>query len=139
MAGTEPVMSLYDAPMWESIRAEAMALQRCRHCGAFRYPPAPACAECLAMDYDWRALSGTGTILSWVIFHRRYLDGFDPPYNVVAIRLAEGPIIISNLIGPEPAGGWIGREIELCFEADRTGKIVPRVRLKSSVPTRAAS
>ena len=129
MASSRPVITLYDEPMWASIRAGRMALQRCAGCGKFRYPPAPACDRCLAMDYAWVPLSGEGTILSWVVFHRQYFDNFTPPYNAVAVELAEGPIIISNLVGAAPAGSWIGRRVRLCYERDATGETIPKVSL----------
>ncbi|MGH6680765.1 MAG: Zn-ribbon domain-containing OB-fold protein [Bradyrhizobium sp.] len=129
MTGNRTVMSLYDRPMWGSIRARRMALQKCRSCGRFRYPPAPICPTCLAMEYDWQELAGTGTILSWVIFHRQYLESFPPPYNVVAVALTEGPIFISNLIGPEPEGSWIGRAVELGYAEDVAGEVIPKVQL----------
>ena len=129
MANSRPVISLYDEPMWESIRAERMALQKCGSCGKFRYPPGPACDRCLAMDYAWVPLQGGGKILSWVIFHRQYFDNFPPPYNVVAVELAEGPIMMSNLVGALPEGSWIGREVTLCYERDLTGETIPKVRL----------
>lgn len=131
MAGKRAVISLYDEPMWRSIRAHGMALQKCRSCGVFRYPPAPLCSTCLAMEYDWQPLSGAGTILSWVIFHRQYLENFVPPYNVVAVRIAEGPILISNLVGRVPEGSWIGHAVELCYTADGAGEVIPKVRLKA--------
>jgi hypothetical protein len=81
------------------------------------------------MVYTWTPLSGRGTILSWVVFHRQYLPDYPPPYNVVAVQLAEGPIVISNLVGDEPQGSWIGRDVAVCYEADADGILMPKVRL----------
>ena len=92
-------------------------------------PPGPACAECLSTQYAWDAISGRGEILSWAIFHRGYLPGYPPPYNVIAVRLDEGPIMISNLEGPIPAGSWIGRRVELCYASMPDGIVLPRFRL----------
>jgi uncharacterized OB-fold protein len=115
----QPVMTVYDLPMWDSIGRERMALQKCGRCGAFRYPPGPICAECHALDYSWEALSGTGRILSWVVFHRQYFEDFPPPYNAIAVRLAEGPIVISNLVGPEPEGSWIDAPVTMTYRRHR--------------------
>jgi uncharacterized OB-fold protein len=115
--------------MWESIRSRAWALQRCDDCAQFRFPPAPICPNCLCMECTWQPLSGHGTILSWVVFHRQYLAEYPPPYNVVAVQLAEGPIVISNLIGEEPQGSWIGRDVEICYEPDAEGDLLPKMKL----------
>lgn len=122
MANSQPVVTLYDAPMWESLSRERMQLQSCGHCGTLRYPPGPICTACTSLDYRWTDLSGGGEILSWVRFHRAYFNDHPPPYNAVAIRLDEGPIVVSNLIGPEPEGEWIGRRVRLAYRRhlDRT-------------------
>src|SRR5690606_1766912 len=42
------ILGLYDEPFWRYMKEEGeMRLQCCSECGAFRYPPAPVCAECL--------------------------------------------------------------------------------------------
>ncbi len=128
MGNSARVMSMYDAPMWDSIERKEWSLQKCRNCGVVRYPPSPICAECQCMDYDWKPLSGGGTILSWVIFHRKYFDDFPPPYNAVAVRTDEGPIIVSNLVGPEPSGTWIGHRVKIIY-GTHANYTVPHVEL----------
>ncbi|UFN48426.1 OB-fold domain-containing protein [Roseomonas sp. OT10] len=125
-----PVMGLYDRPMWQSIRERRMQLQRCRHCGTWQYPPGPACSACLSEELEWSAISGKGSILSWVIFHRQYLPAYPAPYNVIAVQLDEGPVMISNLEGPAPDGSWIGRRVELVFHDMPDGAVLPRFRLE---------
>ncbi len=128
MGNSARVMTIYDEPMWQSIERKQWSLQVCRQCGTVRYPPSPICAECHSMDYDWKPLAGGGTILSWVVFHRKYFDDFPPPYNAVAVRVDEGPIIVSNLVGREPVGSWIGHRVRLRYgmHQDHT---VPQVEL----------
>jgi len=115
MANSEVILSLYDRPMWDSIEHRHMALQQCVQCGAFRYPPGPVCAECHSLDFAWRAISGRAEILSWVIFRKQYFDDHPAPYNVIAVRLEEGPIVVSNLTGTEPDGSWIGTPVTLTY------------------------
>jgi len=129
MAFARAIMSIYDRPMWDSIGGKRWSLQCCDKCEEFRYPPSPTCPNCLCMDAHWKPLSGKGTIISWVVFHRQYLPEFPPPYNVVAVQLAEGPIVISNLVGQEPDGSWIGRAVEICYEPDKEGNLMPKMRL----------
>ncbi|HYF20194.1 MAG TPA: OB-fold domain-containing protein [Ramlibacter sp.] len=125
-----PVMGLYEKPMWDAIAQRRMALQKCSHCGALRYPPGPACPECLSLEHEWVEPAGGGEILSWVIFRRGYLPAYPPPYNVIAVRLDEGPILVSNLEGPEPQGSWIGRRVQLCYATMPDGVVLPRFRLQ---------
>jgi len=122
MANAERVLTLYDLPMWEAVERGKMALQKCAACSAFRYPPGPACPQCLSLDHVWEEISGRGRILSWVVFHRQYFDDFPPPYNAIAVKLEEGPIVVSNLVGEEPEGSWINRPVDITYRRhlDRT-------------------
>lgn len=124
----KPVMGLYDKPMWESIVAGAMKLQCCKHCATWLYPPGPACPKCLSREVEWKPIAGKGRIASWVIFHRHYLPAYPPPYNSIAVRLAEGPTVISNLEGAMPEEGCIGREVELVYVTMPDGVVLPRWR-----------
>ena len=129
MGRSNRVMGHYDKPMWESIANKAWALQYCADSDSFRYPPSPICPDSLSMDYEWRPIKGTGQILSWVIFHRTYFEDHKGPYNCVAVRLDEGPIVVSNLIEePGEGEGWIGRRVEVVYE-DNGEYILPKMRL----------
>jgi uncharacterized OB-fold protein len=130
MGISKRVMGHYDKPMWESIENKAWALQYCAESDSFRYPPSPICPDSLSMDYEWRPIKGTGEIMSWVIFSHHYFDDHPPPYNSIAVRLDEGPIVMSNLVGEKPAEGetWIGRRVEVVYE--HNGEYtVPKMKL----------
>jgi uncharacterized protein len=127
MAKSSRILSMYDRPMWESIAERRWALQRCSACGQFRYPPSPICPDDHCMDYEWVPLKGTGRILSWTVFHRKYFDDYPPPYNTIAVRLDEGPTVVSNLVGEPPSSDWIGLPVELIYET-QNDILVPRFR-----------
>jgi uncharacterized OB-fold protein len=124
----EPVQGFYDKPMWASIAAGAMQLQCCKRCGAWLYPPGPACPKCLSHELKWTPVSGKGTLASWVVFHRHYLPAYPPPYNAIAVRLAEGPAMISNLEGAMPEDGCIGRALRLVYVTMPDGMALSRWR-----------
>ena len=128
MGHSSRVLGHYDKPMWDSIARKEWALQYCPESARFRYPPSPICPDSLSMNYEWRPIKGTGEILSWAIFHRQYFDDFPPPYNTIAVRLDEGPIVVSNLVGPEPEGDWIGRRVQVVYE-DHDGITIPKMKL----------
>ncbi|MBR0664405.1 nucleic acid-binding protein [Roseomonas hellenica] len=121
-----PVMGLYDKPMWESINAKAMRLQRCRTCRTWLYPPGPACPRCLSCELEWAPVSGRGRVVSWVVFHRQYLPAYPPPYNAISVRLEEGPCMISNLEGAMPDEESIGRAVRLVYATMPDGMVLPR-------------
>jgi len=125
-----PILGLFDRPMWQSIREGHMHLQRCGACGHFRYPPAALCPKCLNASAAWTEISGKAVIVSWVVFHRRYLPAYTPPYNVIAVRLEEGPIMMSNLEGVQPLGSWIGARVKMIYQEMPDGAVLPRFRLE---------
>lgn len=111
MGPSRPIVGHYDKPMWDAFARGAFVVQQCTACGTTRYPPGPACPECLSCDAVFEEVKGGGEILSWVRFHRPYFSDHLAPYNAVAVRLDEGPIVITNLLGEEPEGSWIGRRV----------------------------
>jgi uncharacterized protein len=125
-----PVMGMYDAVMWRSIRDGAMELQHCAACDTTLYPPAPVCPHCLSGDLKWRAVSGKGTVLSWVVYHKTYLEAYPAPYNVIAVRLDEGAVLISNLEAPTPEGSWIGRKVSMIYKTMPDGLVLPKFVLR---------
>lgn len=133
MGASARVNTFYDVPMWQSIDARRWALQRCSHCQMFRYPPSPVCASCQSLASEWVPLKGTGTILSWTVFHKQYFDDHPAPYNCIAVRLDEGPIIVTNLSGRLPGSDWIGQRVRLVYE-QVNGAVLPRAELDSAPP-----
>ena len=131
-ATTPPrILGLYDAPFWDLLdRTGRLHLQRCGGCGAFRYPPGPTCPECLDDAGEWAPCAGTGTLLSWVMFRRQYLPAYPAPYNVVAVRLDEGPVMISNLVeDPAEAAAIIDARVRLAVVRMADGVALPRFAL----------
>lgn len=66
----------------------------------------------------WTKASGTGVIHTFTIIHQRYHPAFDKdrPYNVIVVRLEEGPLVHSRLIDFAPEDLRIGRHVAVRFE-----------------------
>lgn len=134
------VLALYDTPFWQYLKDTGrMHLQCCSACGAWRYPPGPICHACLSPDSEWKAVSGDGEILSWVIFHKQYLPAYPAPYNVIAVKLDEGPTIISNLVENPTGRDVIGRRVRLVVVAMDDGVALPRFEFTDARPARATA
>jgi hypothetical protein len=82
-----------------------------------RFPPSPVCPKCLSAAQSWKQASGKATLESWGDFHRAYLGGFNDalPYRVCLVRLEEGPLLVSNLVG-ESATAKLGAAVRVVFE-----------------------
>jgi uncharacterized OB-fold protein len=105
-------------PFYEGTRHHELRLQRCRGCGALRFPARAVCSECLSAESEWVAVSGRGAIYSFNIMHQVYHPGFADavPYAVVLVQLDEGPRIISNLVGVDAHAVRIGMPVRVVFE-----------------------
>lgn len=111
-----PRRGVYEGPFWDYVETGEIRLQKCTGCGRFRYPPGPVCPVCLSQDSDWTPVRGTGRVQSWVTFHRQYFEHLPVPYTVVAAELAEGPILIANLVGAGPEELSLDLPVRLVFE-----------------------
>lgn len=113
-----PQFTSLTRPYWDAARAGRLDIQRCGQCRTFRFPPARICHECLSEDAAWVRVSGRGSIWSMCEFHRLYFKGFEPdlPYNVVLVRLDEGPRTYSNLVGISYDRIQIGMRVQAVFE-----------------------
>jgi uncharacterized OB-fold protein len=112
MGASKPVLGFYDKPMWQGFSEGRFDMQQCDHCQTLRYPPGPACPHCVLLDFSWRDQVGQGgTIISWVVFHRQYLDDFPAPHAVIAVQFDAGPIVLTNLAGDKPEGDLTGLRV----------------------------
>ena len=125
MTATARLYSHYDAPMWESIANDAMKLQKCSHCSAFRYPPGPMCQQCLSTDYQWTPIAGTGQILSWTTFHKQYLAAYPAPHTVVAVHLSEGPIMIGYVTADQVSRLAVDASVKMTYTDHADGYRLP--------------
>ena len=126
-----PVIEKWNAPYWQAAKRHEFVAQRCRACGYVHLPPGPVCTNCLSDDQEWVPLSGKGAIHSFGVYYQLWHPGFteDIPYNVALIELAEGPLIISQVIGCENYALACGLAVEVTFD-DVTPEItLPKFRL----------
>ena len=94
------------APFWEASKRHVLVAQRCDNCGYTRYPPSELCPKCWSTDQSWAEIAPTGTLWSFVVYHR----ALDPskadeiPYVVGRVVTDDGPIFTVRLdIAPEDA------------------------------------
>jgi len=104
-------------PFWDGTAAGELRLQRCRDCGTAYFYPRPLCPSCGSSTVDWFTASGRGTLYSYTINHRP-APGFEPPYAIAVVELAEGPRMLANIVGIEntPENLVLDMELRVTFE-----------------------
>ena len=104
---------------WEGTQRGELRIQRCRSCGNAYFYPRPFCPNCSSKDVEWFTASGRAKLYSYVINHRP-AHGFDDivPYVIAVVQLEEGPRMMTNVIGvePAPANLPIDLPLEVTFE-----------------------
>jgi uncharacterized OB-fold protein len=130
------------APFWEGCRRGELRVQRCAGTGRLIFPPRPMSPWDPHREPTWTAVSGRGTIWSFVVPHPPLLPQFAEraPYNVIAVALDEDPAVrlIGNLVaragGPideiDPRTIEIGARVRVVFERVSDAIHMPRWMLE---------
>jgi len=104
----------FDGPGPEAVFREHLAqgrfmIQRSASTGRYVFYPrvvAPGTGEA---DLEWVEASGEGTVYATTVTRRRPEHGGD--YNVALIDLAEGPRMMSRVVGIDPGEVTIGMKV----------------------------
>jgi uncharacterized protein len=122
-----PVPTPETQPYWDGAAAGELRIQRCLDCGGAYFYPRPLCPSCGSGNVEWFTASGRATLYSYVISHRP-APGFeaDAPYAIAVVQLAEGPRLMTNLVGvdPTPEALVLDMELRVVFE-QRGGLSLP--------------
>ncbi|MER7836318.1 OB-fold domain-containing protein [Streptomyces sp. NPDC096040] len=100
---------------WEAAAEGRLLLRRCRSCGRAHHYPREFCPHCWSEDVVWEPASGRAVLYTWSVVHRNDLPPFGDriPYVAAVVDLAEGPRMMTGLVGvPEPRAGL---ELEVAF------------------------
>lgn len=87
-------------PWWAATGEHRLLLQRCAPCDHVQHPPRAVCTRCGTPDPGWTEASGRGVVDAHTVVHRAPRPGRPVPYVVARVRLAEGPVLLTNLDVP---------------------------------------
>ncbi len=116
---------------WEALARHELYFQRCRSCGTERFYPRAVCPVCLSSATEWVRASGRGTVYSFTVTRQNQAPGFrdELPYVLAIVELAEGPRLMTNVVGCAPDEVRIGMAVEVVFE-----DVTPEVTLAKFRP-----
>ena len=112
---------------WAAVDRHQLILRRCDACGTVIWYPRSRCPGCGDTAVSWVPASGRGTVYSFTVVHRSpspYRDAV--PYVVAYVELAEGPRIVTNVVGCEPESVHIGQDVTVVFEDSDEGRALYR-------------
>lgn len=113
----KPVPTPETQHFWDGTKAGELRLQRCDECRNVYFPPRPFCPACASRKVSVFKASGKAILYSYVIHHRP-VAGFTPPYAIAVVELAEGPRMMTNIVGcPQtPEALELDMPLEVVFE-----------------------
>jgi hypothetical protein len=119
-----PVPTPETKPYWDGCAAGELRIQRCTDCGAPYFYPRPICPSCHSGNVEWFTASGKATLYSYVINHRP-APGFEEeaPYAIAVVQLAEGPRLMTNLVGVPSTPEALVLDMPLRVAFERRGDI----------------
>lgn len=123
-----PVVTEVNRPFWEGCRSGILRLQYCDRCQQHQFYPRLYCMHCGSNKISWVTASGLGLIYSYTIIHQNKSPEFvqNTPYNIAIIQLAEGPRMMSNIIGISPQDLRIGLPVKIIFDPVTDTISIPR-------------
>jgi hypothetical protein len=90
-----------------------LAGSMCKGCGVLYFPQRRICLECGKTEFEEKQLSGKGKIVSWTVI-RAAPTGFESPYTIGVVQLAEGPLLTAQIVGPVE-GVATGKAVKAVF------------------------
>jgi len=126
---TLPAGDEITADWWAATVERRLLVQECRECGTVQHPPRALCTGCGHMDgLGWRDASGRGVVDSWTAVYRSPRPDAEVPYTIARVRLAEGPIVLTRLVGSDAEDWEIGAEVVLDWLPGSEGRALPVFR-----------
>lgn len=106
---------------WEGCKVGELRIQRCVDCTRSYFPPRSFCPRCGSRKVEVFNATGRATLYSYVINHRSppwLTDPSPEPYSIAVVELAEGPRMMTNIVGcPQtPEALQLDMALQVIFE-----------------------
>lgn len=125
-----PTADAETQPYWDAAGDGRLLVRRCTACGEAHFYPRRFCPSCWSDDVEWEQVSGHATLYTWSVVYSNDLPPFGErvPYVAAVVDLAEGPRMMTNIVGCEPDDLAIGMNLIVDFEQRTDDLSVPVFR-----------
>jgi len=130
IADRAPAVAPEAAGFWAGCDVGELRIQRCHGCGKVNWFPRTFCFSCSSRDLRWERASGLGAVLEVTTVYRALNESLadEVPYVLAIVRLAEGPCMLTRIVGEGALQAELDAQVEVCFEPTR-GHPLPVFRL----------
>lgn len=127
--GEVPPADEVTAAYWEATREHRLTVQSCAACGHRQHPPRAVCTSCSSMEHLAGVDAiGTGKVDACTTVHRPPRPGVEAPYTIARVRLSEGPILLTRLVGRPPEEWSVGDPVCVDWVDLPDGRALPVFR-----------
>ena len=105
------------ADFWEAAADGILKIKTCGDCSEAHYYPRAICPHCGSDDTRWVETRGEGEIYSVSVMRR----GEGAPFAVAYVTLAEGPVILTNIVDCDHDALAIGQPVRVVFKPTEDG------------------
>lgn len=117
---TSPVVNAETKAFWDAARQNRFLIPVCTACGKAHWYPRAICPFCAGDKIAWREASGRGTIYTYSVMRR-----VKEPYAIAHVTLAEGPTMLTNIVGCDFDKLCIGQPVAVVFQETENGPPAP--------------
>jgi uncharacterized protein len=124
-----PAVNPETREFWAATAEGRLLLRRCLDCRAVIWYPRTICPKCASLRTEWFEAAGRGRVYSYTVNHRG--EGAyqgSAPFVLAYVELAEGPRVMTNIVGADPAELAVGLPVEVVFHDTGEGVALPRFR-----------
>jgi acetyl-CoA acetyltransferase/uncharacterized OB-fold protein len=114
-----PELNLINRWFWTSGEDGKLRIQGCKDCDELVHPPVTICPNCRSRNTEPRVVSGKASVVGYSVNHHNWgLPGFEPPYVVAIVAIAEDPSVrlTTNIVNSDPESVHIGMEVQVLFQ-----------------------
>jgi len=122
-----PMVTSTTEAFWKSTSEGRFILQRCNACDLVVWFPRKHCPECWSETLATFDASGEGTVYSYTII-RKVANEYKQatPFVVAYVELAEGPRIMTNIVGCDVDSVRVGMPVAIEFHDTGEGNALYR-------------
>ncbi|WP_433476997.1 Zn-ribbon domain-containing OB-fold protein [Spirillospora sp. CA-142024] len=112
-----PLVEEETRPYWDAAREGRLLIRHCEPCGEPFFYPRPFCPRCWSDRVHWIEASGRARLYTYSVVRWNDLPPFGErvPYIPAVVDLAEGPRMMTELVGCEPGAAAIGMPLRVEF------------------------
>ncbi|HEY1972080.1 MAG TPA: OB-fold domain-containing protein [Pseudonocardia sp.] len=107
-------------PYWDALASGGLHLQRCLGCRRFQHFPAPICSSCGSFELEFAAVSGRGSVETFVVIEHITNPVFAARAPITAAWIAlpeqDGLRVFADIVGCAPGEVHIGMPVELALD-----------------------